>query len=127
VPVHNEREPVVDVAPVQKVPHSTKRSFHEIYYACGPVVASSLVLTSTQEEMVDGKKKNKKSQYQKPTRTNENQDQEVSGAAIETNYGRSSNRSAIASPLDGRDLIYVSPTRVCSIIFSRDAAMMRFG
>ena len=69
--------------------------------------------------MVDGKKKNKKSQYhQKPTaRTNANQDQ-VSDGAIDTNNGRSGNRSA-ASLLDGRDLIYVSPTRVCSSIFAR--------
>ena len=73
---------------------------------------------------MDGKKKNKKSQYhQKPTaRTNANQDQ-VSDGAIDTNNGRSGNRSA-ASLLDGRDLIYVSPTRVCVPLFSHDAAIV---
>jgi len=70
--------------------------------------------------MVDGKKKNNKSQYQKPTaRTNANQDQEVScGGAIDANNGRSSNRSAASPILDGGHLIYVSPTRVCVLVCS---------
>ena len=82
--------------------------------------------SSNQEGMVDGKKKNNKSQYQKPTaRTNANQDQEVScGGAIDANNGRSSNRSAASPILDGRDLIYVSPTRVCVPLFSHDAAIV---